>query len=228
MRKNKGMTLITIVVTIIILVIIASVSILSGNKLIEETKEYRDEEVVQNVKQAILRRKSEIETQGSITPLGQVYVGQADPLVGKGDINAKGWHMLSVNELKEIGVHDVVGRYLVNYNYEEVITLEDPEYTEKYLICEYIHRVKELGDSNYEKYTTKTLLNKLTGDSAEIVYEDTKTGNVYGTKWYLVSKSTINSNNVLTDAEKNYITNDYLVNFQDDKYVKKTNSFVEK
>jgi len=236
MRKNKGMTLITIVVTIIILIIVASVSILSGNKLVEEASDFRNEEVIQNVKQAVLRRKNEIDTQGSFTPIGITYIGKADPLVGKGDITANNWHLLDVEDLKELGVHDIVGKYIVNYKYEEILSMDDPDYTEKYLVCKYLHDVldktKELTvdqrNSEYEQYTTKKLSNKFSEDSDGAIYENKETGDIYGTKWYYITPEKIKEENILTEPEKNYISNSYLINFQDEKYVKVTDTFVER
>lgn len=214
--NNKGITMVTVVVMIIVMLIIATVSIVAGNKLIIESKEYEKEQEYHSVKEAVLRKKSEVNMAGSLIPIGESYVGIKDPILKSDDsttITATGWYLLDNTNLEKLGIFDASSRYVVNYDYEEVVATDDEEYIEKYMLIECIHEIINAGTVRGTQ-----LKNKTTDSSAKMV-RNTETGDVYGDGWYIVSVADLPS------KYKTYIDSDYLVNYETAQYVKMDSNF---
>jgi hypothetical protein len=110
--NNKGITLITVTVIIIVMIIIATTSIIAGNKLIVNSKEYVDSQLVENVIEAVKRKKAEVNMEGSITPIGVGYPGKVNPVIGNGEVEANGWYQVDEDDLKKLGVTETNERML--------------------------------------------------------------------------------------------------------------------
>ncbi len=231
---RKGITLISVVVMIIIMIIIATVSILAGNKMITNSRELADKTMVETVKEAIMRRNSEIKMQGTVTPLGSSYPGQLSPYIADGLIEAEGWYLLNEEALDELGVKKSKERYLVNYKTETVLALTDPDYVEKYLVCVYMQKQIEQmkkGEINYY-YGSKALhINPGSSmQSSTFYYRETDKYDteVFANGWYFVSSGTIKEviQEDYPDTNlENVIVDDFLVNFEDFKFEKVTSDF---
>ncbi len=227
MKNNKGITLITVVVIIIIIIIIATVSIVAGNKLIVNSRHLTDSQIVESVKEAIYRRTAEIQMQGTITPKGDSYPGNVDPLIGEGNIQATGWYALDKDALANLGVKDVDSRFLVNYNYNDAISMGDAEYIEKYFVSTYMYKCYQDRKAGLRSSYSGEMLEDKTGegDTAHIMYMDTTEldKDYFGTGWYLVTPdyviNDLNANYPTADVG-DYVLNSYLINYENFKYVK--------
>ena len=237
--NKKGVTLVSVVVIIIVMIIIATTSIISGNKLILNAKNLTDNQKIESIKEAIGRKKTEINLQGTIMPKGESYPGTVDPLIGDGSYRAKGWYTLDQPDLLELGVKDLEGRFLVNYEYGEVYDMTKAEYLENYFVSSFIHKiVKNVNDdfSGSLKYLGEKLRDiKYSGDTGYRMYQEKSDDEdiFYGTGWYIVSANTVIDNlsgDVLPGSKlKDLIKSDdsFLVNYEDNKFKKVTNKFSE-
>lgn len=216
MKNNKGVTLATVVVTIIVMLIVATVSIVAGNKLILSSNEYAESQEYESVVAAVRRKKTEVGMAGSLIPIGESYVGVIDPIIksdSEGTVIATGWYLLDEVALEKLGVHDVSSRYLVNYDYVEVLSTTNPDYIEEYMVIEFLHHTAET-----ERIGTP-LKNKKSGDtSGKMVSLDEK-GELFGTGWYLIT-GTKDGTNEFPEKYASYIRNSYLVNYEKEEYVK--------
>lgn len=122
MRKNKGVTISSLVITIIILLIIAGISISVGNISITA---YQD-----NILEAEAK-----ELQTVVISQYQKYltVKDATLLVGKkcddnGNVTEDGeYYLLNKNDLQEIGMEKPKDEYIVKYDTGEVINKTTPK-----------------------------------------------------------------------------------------------------
>ncbi len=226
--NNKGITLITVVVMIIIIIIIATVSLLAGNKLISNASGMASEQMIETVREAIQRREAEVRMQGSVTPLGETYIGQISPTLANGQIEAKDWYLLNPEALSEIGVKNAKGSYLVNYPREQVISLDDNDFIEQYLYYYFIEKTKGLKEAGtITNYYGEALFDASPGQRCYMYVDKSTSGTTeaYGTGWYeILAYMPINQ---LEDDFPNanlaeFIKNGYLVNYEDDKIVKIT------
>ncbi len=217
--NNKGITLITVVVMIIIIIIIATVSLLAGNRLIDNANTMATSQKIETVRDHIMMRESEIQMAGSIKPKGDTYEGQLSPVFNNGKIEATGWYLLNPEALSSIGVKNDNSSYLVNYKRALVISMDDNEFLEKYLYYYFITRCKETSD-----YIGEALQNATKTSNGNMYTINTETGTEsYGTGWYKVTKEQA-IEKIKTDFNdvelSEFIDDDYLVNYDDDKIVK--------
>ena len=232
--NNKGITLITVVVMIIIIIIIATTSIIAGNKLVLNARNLTDSQVEETIREAMSRRRGEIDLQGTITPKGDSYPGKVDPLIGEGTYNAKGWYLLVDEDLTNLGVKDAPAssRFLVNYKYLEVLDMSDRLYLEKYFVCTFLHKVYDKAGSPSE-YIGERLANKTdSGDTSRKMYVDHTENNpdYYGTGWYVITPAQVIDKlqeDFLNVELNKIIKNSYLINYDKSKYTQITSKFEE-
>lgn len=215
--NQKGITMATVVVMIIIMLIIATVSIVAGNKIIVNSKEYEEIQEVESVKAAVLRKKTEVNMAGTLVPIGESYVGIVDPII-KNDstdtVVAKNWYLLDEESLEKLGIHDASSRYLVNYDYEVVLSTASPDYFEEYMVSEFLH---ELIDS--QNIAGTPLENKKTSGDGLPMVKNKKENEVFGTGWYLLKKADF------SEEYKEDIKHSYLIHLDRAEYVKVTSDF---
>lgn len=129
MKNNKGVTLASIVVILIVIIIIASVGIIAGNNLFDETKTQVDDQEYTTVLNAIRGKKAEISMGGVFLPADSVYIGIENPVVGRDESGqelraGEGWYLLEESHLKELGVDHNKDNYIVNYELEVVLVVD--------------------------------------------------------------------------------------------------------
>ena len=120
--------------------------------------------------------------------------------------------------LEKLGVYDVTNRYLVNYDYEVVLSLQNEDYLEEYMVVEFMHKCIE-----DETFVGTELTNK--DSSGGLMVKNKQTGELYGTGWYLLKKD---DTGVVGDFPTEYsseIKHDYLINFKTNQYVKMDTNF---
>lgn len=122
MRKNKGVTIVTLVIIIVVLLILAGVSVGIGNISVTSYKDNILETEAKEVQTAVISQY-------------QKYLAVKDTslLVGtKCDENGNEtedgeYYLLNVNDLQELGMENPKDTYIVKYNTGEVINKTTPQ-----------------------------------------------------------------------------------------------------
>jgi len=137
MKKESGMTLITVVMMIIVIAVIASISIISSRDVLTEAKE---EAKLQNkvaVESVVSKYAAKIQTSGYLTPAMQEMPGIHNPTLKHNVLNAEGvleskdenvgndWYLLLQEHLEEMGITYAKQNYLVNYRKNIVIPITE-------------------------------------------------------------------------------------------------------
>ncbi|MBO5142408.1 MAG: hypothetical protein J6C46_05345 [Clostridia bacterium] len=224
MSNNKGVTIVTVIVMIIVMLLIATVSIVAGNKIIVNSNELKAEQELQSVKSAVLRKKSEVNMAGSLIPIGEAYIGIKDPILksdDSGTIKATNWYLLDETNLEKLGIYDSTSRYIVNYDYEQVLSTKNKEYIEEYMLIECIQKYIANNSVVGLELKNKT---SVSGSTTVTMVRDNETGNVYGTGWHLLRKTATGE---LPTEYAEYIKHDYLINFNTAQYIKMDSNFEE-
>jgi hypothetical protein len=127
MRGNKGVSMITVVVLIIVMIIIASVGIIQGNKVVIEAKAHKKQANLIAVETAIGRVKTSLDmAEGNVIPNDVKLVGIKDPVIDEVEnIVAEGWYLLDESALAELGIEKDKEAYLVNYLTGKVLIVSD-------------------------------------------------------------------------------------------------------
>lgn len=142
MRKNKGVTLISLVITVIVLTIIASVGTYSGISALKNAKENKLISELQMVQHAVLENYTKYLTTKGQAPEDKYIVGikltkaQVQAKVASGvelkapstiTGNSQEYYLLEEKDLAKIGITQSNYPYIVNYATGEVINAEITE-----------------------------------------------------------------------------------------------------
>ena len=128
-RKNKGITLVTLVVTVVLLLIISGISItgtLRGHKETEEASQISELNMIQHV---ILERYTKVQLTNETLPGTTIEKDKVEEIIDEiytktGEkINLKGteYKQLSTADLENLGVTKEDDTFIVNYKTGEVI-----------------------------------------------------------------------------------------------------------
>lgn len=153
-KNNKGVTLIALVITVVVLLIISGITISIGSNNAKKAKDNKLLTEVMMVQNAILQRKTKVElTKGNypgqkLTEIGmdidvvisKLNSEKADKyeIIEKKDTNKSNYYLLSNSNggIKELNIKDTEDEYIVNYvtgeviNYTNCVTKEGkPVYT---------------------------------------------------------------------------------------------------
>lgn len=128
-RKTNGITLITLVITIILLLIIAGISIDGTIRGKEETKEAKEKTELAMVQHAILERKTKSQLTKTSLPGIDLTQEQINTIINeinnlaKESINIKGknFKKLDKSDLENLGLSNTEDIYVVEYDTGEVI-----------------------------------------------------------------------------------------------------------
>lgn len=128
-RKNKGITLVAVIITVIILLIISGISITGTVKEKEETKENIQFDELNMIQHAILERYTKSQLTKETLPGEAIDNSELDLIIeeiksksGK-DIYLKGGEYFKLNksDLKDLGIIKENDEFIVNYSTGEVI-----------------------------------------------------------------------------------------------------------
>lgn len=123
MNKNqKGISLITLVITIVVLIILAGITIYSGAiKNIDNTNDAMNLEEIIDIGEAVVARKELHELRGSKYQL----VGEelTTPIEINGISYKDGWYKLTPSNSAELGLENIKKDYIINYDTGEVVSL---------------------------------------------------------------------------------------------------------
>lgn len=146
MKNNKGVTLIALTVTIIVLMIIASVATYSGIEALRDAKEEAQISEINMMKQAVVENYTKYQTTKDVMYLRGNILKYAEIISVINNLNSKSntavslraanygndlnelsekkieyYYELTNNDLSEMGVSQVEDVYIVNYKTGEVI-----------------------------------------------------------------------------------------------------------
>ena len=130
-RKNRGITLTTLVITVVLLLIISGISItgtLRGHEKTEETLQISELNMIQH---AILERYTKAQLTKETLPGTQIDIIEVQSIIDEiesisgEDITLKGneYRKLSKNDLKDLGIKHEEDTFIVNYKTGEVINV---------------------------------------------------------------------------------------------------------
>ena len=154
MKNNKGVTLIALVITIVVLLIISGITISVGSNNAKKAKDNKLLTEVVMVQNAALQRKTKVELINGNYPgqklteigididevISKINSEKADKyeIIEKKDTNESNYYLLSNSNggIKELNIKDTEDEYIVNYvtgeviNYTNCVTGEgEPVYT---------------------------------------------------------------------------------------------------
>lgn len=136
LRKNKGITMVALVITIIILLILAGISVTGVIRGIDETNESRAISQLEMVQHALLERKTKADlTKADLTKetlpgttadytelqnlINEINTMSSANITLRG--NKEDYKELSTADLKELGIEKETNTFIVNYKTGEVI-----------------------------------------------------------------------------------------------------------
>lgn len=122
-EDNKGVTLIALVITIIVLLIIASISIGAGMNGIEKAEENKLFSELKMVQHAILERYTKIKLTNEELPgekLQEQDIKQLQEKLNGELLKGNEYYKISENNLEELGITQAKDEYIVNYKTGEV------------------------------------------------------------------------------------------------------------
>lgn len=144
--NNKGITLIALVITVIILLILAAVSIATltrENGILTRANDAKTQTLIGKEEEAINLMTISAQINNELEENNKNYLGE--PLYDKETINSTKWHIIQLTDSKDIygtgwnyikkdtnieGYGKTQYEWLVNYNTGEVIRLEENKYVE--------------------------------------------------------------------------------------------------
>ena len=123
MKNNKGVSLISLVITIILILIIASISIYYGvTKNIDNTTETVSYNEIMDVEEAISQRSLMNKLNSSTYPLVGTPLTDSDPLVISETSYGDGWYKLEESDFSKLSLENVKKSYIVNYKDNLVVS----------------------------------------------------------------------------------------------------------
>ena len=139
MKKQEGVTLITVIIMVIIIGIISTLSVVTSKGIFNESKE----EVLKKnrflVETAVSKYSAKVSTSGVLSPAFEELPGIKNPTFESGDVDDMGnaitvrknvgenWYLLLEDSLEEMGVTYAEENYLVNYKLNVVIPLSQSD-----------------------------------------------------------------------------------------------------
>ena len=135
MKNEKGVTLISLVITIIVLLILASISTYTGIGNIKETRESVRKTELQLVQQAVIQKYTKYNLTGDdkllqgvsyqdFTELNSLIAEIREKIsvtIELKDDNANNYYLLNKTSLANIGITNTEDEYIVNYTTGEVL-----------------------------------------------------------------------------------------------------------
>ena len=124
MKKNAGVTIVSMLVIIIVLVILASITIFGGIEILTNSKDSQKKENLTAVQTVVNNISTKLNVAGVLTPGDtKLYGTDAATLLEKPEL--KGWYVLEKEDLEELGITYLDETYLVNYKENRVVSMTD-------------------------------------------------------------------------------------------------------
>lgn len=148
MKKNSGISLMSLVITIVVMLILAGVSIYYGTRENISTAYSTDMYTeILNVSEATQQRFLTNRLDSIRYPLVGTPLTNSSPKVVNTVSYGEGWYLLSPAQTSELNLENVTNEYIINYSTGEVVSLKPIIYEdEEYYTMEDIKKV--LGDDD--------------------------------------------------------------------------------
>lgn len=134
--SNKGITLISLIITVIIMAIIAGISINYGFDLIENSESNKLKSELLLVQQAVRKQYLKYDTVKDTDILKGEQINDVSSYANKLGVTLTGnYYCLNSDNLSAIGVNDAEYEYIVDYETGEVINktkLKNDDYNNQY------------------------------------------------------------------------------------------------
>ena len=129
-KDNKGITLISVLIMVIVIIILASIAIIGGTKNVEEARNSPKEQNLAMIKAAVNDISIKKATAGVFTPadvtLYGTVVSEMPEIASKiPDHLLEGWYVLEEHDLEKLGIEYANEIYAVNYDKNEVLVFSD-------------------------------------------------------------------------------------------------------
>lgn len=130
MKREKGITLIALTITIIILLILASVTTYSGISTIQSSKlnKYKQElEIMQSQVNVLYEKYNTEIAEGQVIDIGEELTNseqENDAFSGANENDRTGYKRFTAETMEELGIDGIEREYLVNIAKRQVISLE--------------------------------------------------------------------------------------------------------
>ena len=150
MKNNKGISLISLIITIIVMLILAGIVIFNAwDKQVNKatfTKVYNE---MQEVTTAVQQRHAAHRIDSTVYPyVGTPYTDEA-PIEIKGVKYGDGYYWVTADDLATLGIRSVTREYIINYNTGEVISKE-PIFLEEQVV----YTIEELLQAEMEDHVS--------------------------------------------------------------------------
>lgn len=122
MKRNKGVTIVTLVIIIVVLLILAGVSIEIGNISVTSYKDSILETEAKEVQTAVISQYQKYLTVKDL----DLFLGTKCDENGNENTNGE-YYLLKTNELEKLGMENPKDEYIVKYNTGEVINKTTPQ-----------------------------------------------------------------------------------------------------
>ncbi len=207
MKNNKGITLVTVIIMIIVMGIIASISVITSRDVLKKSKEQAKLQSKSAVEAAVSKYSARMATSGFLSPANQDFPGINNPSFkhtyedGEGNIVeeekhiGEDWYLLLEEHLEEIGVTYAKENYLVNYKDNVVIPLSNVGNVFNELA---VHGYTDPGEENYyaEGSAVSGDIPSLEGTTKEFKWF------IYNKKQLEFLRDFVNNGNTLTTAQR--------------------------
>lgn len=205
MKKNSGVSIITLIITIIILIIIAGMTIYYGSlQNIDKTSDTMTYNEIFEVSEATAQRALMNRLNSSTYGLVGIKLSDDSPVEINGISYGDGWYKLEAETSKELNLEKIKKDYIINYDTGEVVSFTPIFYEDKELYSS--TDVKEVvggGDTNIssDMYDKIKQVNKpyLVSGMIPVKYDNGKwkVTTASDEKWYDYSKESNSWANIM-------------------------------
>lgn len=124
MKNNKGISMITLVVTIVVLIIIAGVTIYYGGiQNIEEATNVDAYTEALNISDAVVSRGFFNRTNSAKYPFEGTPLTSETAMEVNGKLYGEGWYLLTPEDAAKLGLENIKKEYIINYLTGEVVSI---------------------------------------------------------------------------------------------------------
>ena len=179
MKKEKGITLVALTITVIILLILASVTTYSGISTIQSSKlnKYKQElEIMQSEINLLYEKYSMQIEAGEEIEIGEELTNseqENNAFTGADENDKTGYRKFTKQTLEELGIDGIEREYLVNISKRKVISLEPFEQDK-----ELYYTLDQISDKNSIEYgidrgeVNFSLKTNIVNDGLEVIISD--------------------------------------------------------
>lgn len=146
MKNNNGISLISLIITIVVLIIIAGITIYYGGmQNIEEATNVDAYTEALNISDAAVSRTFFNKTNPTKYPFEGTPLSAANSIEISGDVYADGWYLLTPEDAAKLGLENIKREYVINYLTGEVVSRE-PIYIDDEIFYALDDLKKEVGE----------------------------------------------------------------------------------